>query len=916
MGDHIHLSLEGREWLQRVSGLHQPEGGGGEEISTSSDAPSLPAWLDISDHRPGSPLFSPWVLDACAQFHRTELSLPGPDLSIAEGATVCARLRAQNGIVSVPEPIALRGFSVLWGLIRPDRIQARSRGLVEVSTGSLVSQDITQTVLDSPIGRFFPDRRIHPVRFEELLRPWPTTTLLQTRSSGPDFHPLMNAFHRMVARGRLCPSNLSMNHGICADPIASLELYLDVARLRQTFMNRSFEHFDFSGILQGTHGELHHFPLSELPWPAGIHVQSGTADLVWYYEAPRGTLHVSLTNLSADILDTPHFGNNPVHIEGMVSLSLSPNGMMDVTLDKCIFHTTQDVSQSEWAPAVSGSVNGGVTMHFDSIFRLPQIRNVSFSLQNLRIKIPSQHPLRISEQISLSGFLQGRAEFQYDIQNTDRPLFADWELTSGIQGIENLWQVGGTRVQTRDLVIRGHGGLHWLEGLAFPIPNLGDFNLLAMGNASLTREGRPPISLSNLTFTIVGQGREVVNQGVTETADVHLTAASLNIGPFSFIPRLSLRVVEHNEEGRRRVAADGPLRLSSLLENFEVASDLNFSTDFRRYQWTAVTGDPLRVGLLRTQGRMTVEGSGELHGDSEVVNPRWSLRTPQPLSIYLGNRRVASGVRVNGQGRGLSHDLTVTVRHLLGEGEAMLHVGSSGTRSPVTGNYRLKLGRLFSYEGLTLTDVIFQGGLSMPSWTRFLSRPEMNLTSLVTARTEGRVSGPVSANLSGLLRMIPASSLLSFHFRRDRLSNMAWGPLYIHPSNDYVQGGMRPTGTFNIHTNTGNFSGRALGVTEGSLYYNHGNQGPSLIARRPLVSRFSFMADRFLGVRRGVAVSRGDGFHYEFSLDQNQLGLGLSENTRPRHIASSVDRLDVSAEGFWRLFKDWFIMHQRHGGGQ
>lgn len=138
----------------------------------------------------------------------------------------------------------------------------------------------------------------------------------------------------------------------------------------------------------------------------------------------------------------------------------------------------------------------------------------------------------------------------------------------------------------------------------------------------------------------------------------------------------------------------------------------------------------------------------------------------------------------------------------------------------------------------------------------------------------------------------------------------------MNHSSDYVQGGVRPMGTLNVHMNTGNFSGRSLGVTDGSLYYNRGGQNhPS--SRAPLVSHFSFMADRLLGIRRGVAVSGGDGFHYEFSLDQNQLGLGIPENTRPRHISSSIDQLDISTEGFWRLFKDWFIANQRttHPGG-
>ncbi|GEM_PF-2852928 len=915
MGDHISLRLEGREWLRRVSGPREAEGseGGQEEVLvTSSDSPSLPAWLDVPSHEPASPLFSHWTLDFCAQFHHAEVALSGPDLSLAEGANVCAQLRAQNSIVCLPQPIVLQGFSVLWGLIQPDRIQTRSGGLVEVSTGSLLNQDITETVLGSPIGRFFPDRRIHPVRWEDLLRPAPPTPHPPPNSSGPDLAPLINALHLMTIRGNVCPSSASMGHGTCANPLASLELYLDIARLRQTLMSRRFENFDFTGILQGTHGELHHFPLSQLPWPAGINVQEGVADLVWYYDATQGVMHVSLTNLSADILDTIHFGTNPVHLEGIVHLSLSRDGMMDITLDKCDFHTTQVIPPSDSSPTLSGSVNGGISMHFDSIFRLPRIQRVTLALLDLHIQTPDQHPLRLSEQISFSGLLEGRAEFQYDIHNTHQPLYADWELTSGNHGIENLWQFGGTRVQTQDVVLRGHGGFHWLEGLAFPIPNLGDFNLLVRGQASLTRAGRPPLSISHLNFAIVGQGRD----DQTETADLHMTAASLNIGPFSLVPLLSFRVVEQNEGEHRHLQAEGPVRLSSTSGNFEVASDVSFSTDFQHYQWSAILGDVLRAGLFRAQGRVEVEGHGELHGDSEVVNPRWTIRTSQPVSVYLRNRRVASDVRVSGQGRGLSHDLTVNVRHLLNHGEAMLQVGSSGTRSPVRGGYRLKLGRLFSYEGLTLTDFISQGSFSMPSWTGFLARPEINLTNVVTARTEGEVAGPLSANFSGLLRIIPASSLLSFSFRRDRLSNIAGGPLYVNHSSDYVQGGVRPMGTLNVHMNTGNFSGRSLGVTDGSLYYNRGGQNhPS--SRAPLVSHFSFMADRLLGIRRGVAVSGGDGFHYEFSLDQNQLGLGIPENTRPRHISSSIDQLDISTEGFWRLFKDWFIANQRttHPGG-
>jgi len=854
-----------------------------------------------------------WHFRSSVQLHRTSLPLNSViNLHVTEGATVSGDVMDRNGRVSIP-PLSLRGFSALWGSIVPDRIQSRVPGRVEASTGSILHGDITSQVLQLPFGRLFLQALGGSINDEDLFR-FSSPSSSGASANDPVRTRLISALSVAGLQGEVCGSNLWSAQGNCLDPVVSLSVFFDIPVLLQNFRERRWEHFDFSGILQGTHGELHHFPLSELPWPAGIHVPQGTADLAWSYDAEHGVTHVSLTDLSADVLDTAHFGNGPVHLEGIVQLSLSRDGMMSITLDRCNFHTTQEMAPSNSNLILSGSVSGSISMHFDSVFRLPQIQRVTLSLQDLHIQTPDQHPLRLSEQVSFSGFLKGRVEFQYDVHNTRQPLYADWDLTSVNHGIENLWQVGRTRVQTHDVVLRGHGGFHWLEGLELPVPNLENFNLVTTGDASLTREGRPPLSISNFNFVIVGQGRE----DQTEMADVNLTAGSLNVGLFSFVPRLSLRVVEQNEEEHRRIQADGLLGLSSIWDSFEVASDLSFSTDFQHYQWSAILGDVLRAGLLRAQGRIEVEGSGELHGDSEVVNPRWTLRTPQPLSVYLHNRRIASGVSVNGQGRGLSHDLMMDVRDLFHRGEVMLHVGSSGTHSPVTGNYRLKLGRLFSYEGFTLTDVISEGSFSMPSWTGFLSRPEINLMSEITARTEGQVSGPVSVNLTALLRVVPASSLLSLHFRRDRLSNIAWGPLRSldHPE-DYFQGGMRPTGTLNIHSDSGNLSGHSLGVEEGSLYYHHGNQNPSL-TRRPLVSNFSFIADRLVGIRRGVAIAGGDGFHYEFSLDQSQFGVGLPENTRPRHVSSSIDRLDLSATGFWRLFKDWLISTQSrpHQGGR
>lgn len=827
------------------------------------DPISRSAGADREGQGPASPLFHDWHFDACAQFHETTIPASSLlDVFVREGATACGRLRAHRGLVSIPEPVALRGFSALWGLIIPDRVQTTHDGRVEVSTGAAIRQDITQPILQSSLGRFFPRGRVGPVRVDDLLRASPPSS-----GGGPSrdsaITRLVNALSIVGIRGELCSPGLWSPEGNCSNPIASLAVYLDVPVLRQMIEGRRFEHFDFRGILNGSHAELRNFPLADLPWPAGFSVRRGTADLQWVYDANSGTTRITLRNLDADVVSPEYLGPNPVHLQGTVILELTPQGDMKI-----------DFKNVSFGGSLRGNVSGTVHFHFESFYRLPDVVESDLSLEQLQIFIPEGHPLILSRQVSLSGSLEGNVRLQYLRSRTTRPLFLDFHL-SGDQTLT----LRDMSLRVRRSEVEGHGGFHW-NGNPLPFPNLEDFFLLVSGDGEVVRRGRSSMRLSGMALSITGQGSTQEGDRRTEIADLNLSANEFHAGPFSVVPRLSLRLTDHIIGNRRHMEAEGVARLSSPASQVDIGAAVTASTDFREFRWGVTLGDPIQAGPLRAQGSLQLTGNGDA----------WHLHTPHPLTILRGRRPVVRHVRLTGEGRGMTHDFLVRAENFVPEGEATLHLYSTGTRFPVLGDYSVKLGTVVRSSFLTISDVITRGGFSFPSWQHLLEEPRLNLHGNVSSLTQGGVSGPVTANYEGQLEFLPDQSLIRFLFDPHR-SSINIGPLHLEGFSDTLEGHARLTGSLEISP-AFQIGGRRLGIIDGTLQWRG--------RHRPFVSRLSLLADRFSGIRNGVLRARGDGFLGEFDIHPDQLGEFLETEEGPRHGFFALDHLDLTSEGFWR----------------
>ncbi|MFO1462229.1 MAG: hypothetical protein U1F66_00470 [bacterium] len=812
--------------------------------------PALRRWDEAKTESQLISLFGEGAYSFQLRFHRAELPVSdSPDLKILEGAGLCAGFQVHHGQMSAPDGIGLGGFVALGGLLDFCKIDVNPAGrliLSECPCAFSKKQDITQPVLQSPVGALFPTGRFDPVPLGSLRKLTEGIASGDGQSLGDR---LLGALYEATLKAKL-PTDLWVDdppgtpQGSCHPLMAGLEFYFDVPALRKNLAAGLYRSFDFSGIRSGSFVDWPRFRLDLLPLPEGIRIPEGRADLKVTFSPESGDTTVTLKNLDAKLQVPALFGESKVQAKGDLLLHFKSGGAIEVEAKGLRLSSRDFPTVQEPSLAADVTIDGTLSLKYDPAGTGLSLRRAFLQLDNLELKTPAGRGLEIGAGGPVVGLsLAGNAELDYDADAGEEPLWLSGELAG-----EALGESSGRRLEFRNLELSWNGPFR--DTGAGLRPRLEDWSLWLGGDLSLGASGKEAgFELEGLALGWDGDGTKALASA---------EAKELRFGPLAIQPRL--RLVMTPEEGSFWQGT-GDLSLVGAAPRFELASALALRTDLHDIEWTL-------SALHAEQSKRSLAQGGKFRGKKDAQGFRAWLEIPQALggkALRLSVRQGADSDRLSGE-----FHLEPDAWHL-----------NSGTE----------------LKGLRL-----DGSYWTPPLGAWLASPRVYLKAQAGGRFEGEWSGPFAAGLAGSLSYSPEKKSLFLWINPKASAPVQVGPLKISGMPGTLEGTGQLQGTWQLvlgpHGSI--LGGSGVGLKGGVLRWRNGTD-PSSPALEVL-SNLSLRADQLWSVQKGVAYSGGDGIRFETDLHVDALNSGVPADSGKRHLVYIVDRLPLNLAAYWRLF--------------
>lgn len=826
------------------------------------------------------PLFANGHFRSCVSLHGTTIPVPkAPDLSIEEGARVCASWETHDENFFLSGPVAMQGFSTLWGLVGIDRIVAGERGVLQAGNGCLVSQDLSGMIQGTALESLLPGGRLRPIPFSAIPK---------LEIAGGDFLPLLEKMVHLVGiEGEICTDSS------CQTPWASIALYFDLPLLKKNWETQGFRGLDLSGLLRGSRVEWPHLDLTRLPWPPGVEVLSGRADVSWRYDpdAHVTEIQAKAIDLQVILLDTPM--TQPTHITGDLGLSMDNRGNLWVRMDHLSIDSPSVPLGGIDAGSLTATLDGELFGTVDLATYRPHLQEAHLEVSGVTLRTKPGTGIQWGPGgIVTAGELFGGALIDYVSGDTQEPLRVQWNLEGTVLG-------NGTRdfFEWRNVVTEGQGGWRVVAGRI--VPNLGGLQARFQGDLSGTLENGTVYWSDGVWAALKGLDLDGMGQGGVQRASLEMGTEEAHIGPFTVVPSMTLTLEEIHSPAQDRydLKADGKwiVRVTPLL--LETGATIHLETDGSRVQWSNLFDRGLTAGSMAAIGQLRVEGEG---ADFKVV-------TETPYTLFSGDQTVAKGVTVTGGSQSDRLDLGVRVPSLGDRAHLAIQLRKRPGSDRFYGSYRLGSRPVRIDPELALKDLEMRGSFSTPSGSDLLVNPRVWTRGQFSGVLEGLLGGPVAAVYRGTVRPVPEKSEILFTFVPGDDSIMSFGPIVPRHQDDTVKGRADLVGTVVLDLSDGlRVRGRRLGVEGGTVFVGL-DGGPVPVAAGhevPALKNLSLVADRLLGISRGVAYGGGDGIGFETTIDLQALGLAQEPGESTTVVRLVFDRMPFSVPGYWRSFKN------------
>jgi len=833
-----------------------------------------------------------------ARFHESSVPLPDLpfDLEIAEGGTAQAWLQYSNGQVSLPHPILLGGFTTAFGLFGLDRITAED-GVVTVRTCCVpIEKDITKEVLESPLKPLFTGEKIGPVLIDKMLDFDP---LANSGGTGPDIGKIMEkALHEAAVKLTLYHTSGAMHSHEA--PFASIQVFVNLPVLKETYEKGVFSRFDFTGVLDGSYADWKEFPLSYLPKPTGIRFgDDATAHFTATYDPDKKLTRLKFSDISTEVYIEERFGkDNPMRIAGTIEASIQSGGKTTVSFKGLEIVLPFFPDQYVNVGSFKSTLNGSVNLHMDEFGDL-QLDTAEITVSNMTYLSPPGVGLGIgTSSIALAAELAGKGFVKYNAHAPNEKVQLKWKGGGDIQ------TSGGT-----DLYVLEHfrteanlfGNI--IDGFLFPNLNKSYLDIRA-NNYGDSDNGA---ILEKPFFTIKQDPAQQNSGSISQYAVLNAGAARLNSFGASVTPSLVLNLESRSMLDEFRISGTGGMGVSSVSPEVNLGSKIYFSTDGTEFNWLLHAEQDQILGALVASGVLKIGTGITKHaGDKPGPITDFEIRTPQPYVVIKDPnakypKTIAKEIRIDGDSNERRTRFTISGT-APGKGRLRALVHRSVRSGYTSGNYLLQGLPISVGDGTEVSGLMAEGRFGMTPGRPYVALRDGRISAALT----GKLQGPVVAQYEGTLGVDTKTGVINFRLKDGGIDV---GPIQNEDGTLAVEMHAQPQGTMTASMQDGRvlIGGRQIGFHSGEVYVRIGGQdGVNADWRQEPVLDVSLVADRFRGVRRSTAYSGGDGMRFYAECHPEALNrLGISTGDFSLPVDASFDRLPLSIDAYWRVFQSW-----------
>ncbi len=863
-------------------------------------------------------------------FRETSVPLPNKDwlkLAVADGASVCMGARAQQGLISMPDPIFLHGFSgQVAFLTQPiDKIMGNEAGGVVVSfpcfdEGGI---ELTPQLMASPLGELFPSGMIEPVALTQLperlkkvlakktsATPAAEPSLVQNLTDHLDTLALGALIYTQGRTPEGSPLTL-VPGGVCHPTAASLQVFLKIPELRENLEKGLYQQFDFSGV-ESASLYWPKFPLKDLPFGFPFEILSGTADILANYDKGQSALLLELHNLDLVVRWENNAEALAAELSGGLRVKLKPGGMVEVEFVNLRVRIPEFSSHEKNLFSFSGVLVGSIQFHWERGKKI-ELKKSEVTLQDLQLKTSLNQKIALPKLPGgISGTLEGMMGVLFDPENPGQQIQAHWDLKAGVQ-FAPISPVG-PQFDMKNFTSEGEISFAKIGDRFFP--NLADTRFTVQTDLKGEKAEKELFEVDQFLVRFEGAGKSSSGNETLQEADLTVGAQGIYAGQFAWIPKVRLHLKSRQTPDQFTGRGEGEWKLGSIIPKkilegdamivpatLEVGTKIAFRTDGEQWHWQLHMDEDQRIGPTVLSGELKVEGD----------NGTFAINTPQPLSIQVNEKALIEGFQLSGGRDKKSFHLQARIASILKKARAQFSVSILGKEPRLAGSYLVQplAGALPHSEKYSLEELQLHGVFNTPTLGKMLEKPMVFLKGNAQGHLAGELKGPLVANYDATLlyfstterttssgsRQYPANYQLIFNPKG--VSKIVLGPFRSGQDQEILRAQAQLKGTLILtplrHEVV--IGGSQLGLSGGEVFL--------LGKTRPALSDFSLIAEQLWGIHRGVVF--GKTLRFESDLHLVDLLEGKPYEVDPdalhRHVLYIADRQPFSVEGFWRLLR-------------
>lgn len=871
-----------------------------------------------------------------AAFRENTVVIPDSsfDLRMAEGASMCLGLQSKGGLISAPRPVALRGFAATaWIFAQPlDKVVTDESGKVGVSSPCFdkALQDITAELMSSPLGGLFPAGKVAPFRGDALaawIRSWLGEKPAPSAAAPGSMQGMMDHLDR-VSLGALIyadprdrpPALASWDGAMCHPSAASLDVLLNVPKLKENIAERAFENFDGKGV-EALDIHWPGFPLKEIAAGSGLEWLGGDVTLD-ARALPEGQgFEVSLQFRKASFRWPKLFGSEAVEWDGGLQIQLLKGGRIAARAKR--LHVNFPTLPAERFPLLTlqGTLDGTAEFQKQENGITPLSAELSFS--DLAIGVPGVRTWRTTyPDGDWSGAFTGKAALRYDPAHPEINLVPSWEGNGRVDFVPRdskrvsriSWDISDGKIS----LPFGRKGGSWFPQISAASVDVGGGIAVRLGTETLAEA-------SGLRFRVAGGDRTENGGEILQHAAASLNVERLDAGQFAWRPEITVLLTSRQRGAEGTLLGQGSWDLDSIEPKKKMADGativppftdvgmpFSFSTDGNALTWTMEMKRPQTVGPVKVSGDLKVEGQGTA----------FKLQTIAPLTVMVHGKDIVRGLNVKGNRNDKATSFAFQAASVADVASAAVWVKVIEGEK-LAGSYQFRpFSRLLpKTESFGISGVDVTGSFLTPSLEDVLGKPRVFLKGEGRMDLQADWSGPVASAYQATLayqpalerntprgpRVIPASFLLSFGNKSG--SRVEVGPLKNAEGVEMLRGSAALKGSLRITPGSSGFSfgGNGIGIRDGRFFFGGGDD--------PVVDQLIVDAEQLWDIRNGVA--RGKSLRVQADVNLAPfLGRNAADvdpQALRRRILWIADRQPLSVEAFWNLLQP--ALEKAPGGG-